>query len=174
MRRVAAGSCTNRAGAALCPEWDYFRFQFAVRYPPLCEIQKCLVHYFLDSRASFVGDVSHPSHHLLIKMIYPPPANTEHFNVFRPYFPKCFHAGRCELIGVRDARKFCWRAHMYRLPILEPSSAGTPANGVRPSSVLCEIDCLLTTACEIEYTKLIVASRYRSVALEHTRRAPSP
>ena len=85
--------------AALNREWNYLRFEFAVGYASLCEIQKRLVHQFFDSRASFVRDVSHRSHYFLIKMIYPPPANTKDFNVLRPYFRECFHARRCELVA---------------------------------------------------------------------------
>ena len=60
---------------------------------PIDEIEKRPVHYFFDSGASFVRDLSHRSHHFLIKMICPPLANAEDYNLVRPLFWECFHAG---------------------------------------------------------------------------------
>jgi len=74
-------------------EWDYFCWKFVVGYAPLDEIGERAVQYFFDSGASFVRDFPHRPDHLLIKMIRPPPANAQDFNLVRLYFRSVFILG---------------------------------------------------------------------------------
>jgi hypothetical protein len=95
--RLAVTTRTIRVSSPLYREWDYLRCKFAVGYAPFDEIEKRLVHYFFDSRASFIRHLSYRSHHFLIEMIYPPPANAKGFNLVWPLFRECFRPKRCPL-----------------------------------------------------------------------------